>query len=533
MATDITDSISITQINASLDRGGWECQFTAMNDTDIAETHQRVTIQLRGAFGSAPGAPRPVFQGYILPEQFSFSRTGSEARFTAQTSDGILRKGWLQGLGLADRDATPRDHYHQWDSVTGGVNAERMTMGRIVRHILGYYDNLGVPPATNPDWIAHTNMVYHPTQNPHGWITLDNVETEPFDAVTHPTGSMRVDVYNVRETDNLWERLREIARNEFFEIYFDKQDTLWYQRHPMYLTPLPTPVMTFDEDFCVVPPTVEIRDTDYVKQVRLHAVTDGGDTLHAYYPLTNICLNPSFEDNITGWAAVGGAALTQSNAQFYDGAYSLRIVTTAAVGDGAYYSANPGAAATLFMASMWVYQAAGGASVRLRLRDQTNATSTSSVAVVLAPATWTQLTVSHTTGANRCNDLRLYVETTVGAAVTLYADAVIISPPSNPVYARTVELSYIRCNDQSTLNEWAERRWKYENRPYTVKWTAPGFCGLLFEILDRVQITYTGTTANGVHIDWTEQKFWISEITVTPSEGFTGTSTFILEAENT
>jgi hypothetical protein len=166
------------------------------------------------------------------------------------------------------------------------------------------------------------------------------------------------------------------------------------------------------------------------------------------------------------------------------------------------------------------------------LRDETNATQTAGAAAVLAAATWTQFTVTHTTGATPCSDLRLYVETTVGAIGTIYIDAAIIAPPANPVYARKIDRSRLRCNDQGTLNEWARRQWNFENRPYSVKWTAPGLCGLLFELLDRVQITYTGTDANGVHIDWDEEKFWIHEITVSPGEGFSGTSEFILEAEN-
>jgi len=79
---------------------------------------------------------------------------------------------------------------------------------------------------------------------------------------------------------------------------------------------------------------------------------------------------------------------------------------------------------------------------------------------------------------------------------------------------------------------WAARHWAYLNREHTVRWTAPGLCGLLFEILDRVSITYTGTSANGVHLDWMEKKFWIQEIDVTPDDQFGGTSTFLLEEEN-
>ena len=148
-----------------------------------------------------------------------------------------------------------------------------MNLGKLVKHILGYYD---ICNDLGPNWVAHTNMVYHATENPHGWIHLDNVDI---------VDSATTKRYIVRETDNLWSRLREIARNEFYEILFDKTDTLWYQQHPMYLAVLPAPVMTFDEDFCIVPPVVEVRDVDVLRQVRLHAVTDAGDTMHADYPV--------------------------------------------------------------------------------------------------------------------------------------------------------------------------------------------------------------------------------------------------------
>ncbi len=55
---------------------------------------------------------------------------------------------------------------------------------------------------------------------------------------------------------------------------------------------------------------------------------------------------------------------------------------------------------------------------------------------------------------------------------------------------------------------------------------------MLFEIADRVQVTYTGTSANGVHIDWTDKKFWIHDIKVYPDDAFGGKSVFKLEAEN-
>lgn len=388
---DISEDLQVTQINANLERGGWQANLQVMNDTDLLEPYHFIQLYWRGMFGSEdPTSGMVGFQGHVLPLQFTFDHSGSLATYVASTTDQILKRGWLQGIHFIDMGVGARAHYHQFDNTTGAPT-ERGTMGRIVRHILGYYDELGNPPATNPDWVAHTNLVYHATQNPHGWITLDNVMMEPFDAVANPEGSMRVDHYIVRETNDLWTTIQTIAKNEFFVAYFDKLNNFWYCRHPMYQSTLPNPVMTFDEDFSVGKPVVYPRNVGLgmVRQVRLGAVEDDGSTLRSNYPAS-----PTY------------------------------------------------------------------------------------------------------------------------------------------VYGQKDEIFTLRCNDQDTLDEWARTLYLYDNRDYTVHWYAPGVCGLLFELLDRVEVTYTGTTANGVHVDWTEKKFWIHDITIVPSEGFGGITRFILEAEN-
>jgi hypothetical protein len=387
------DDIIVHHINGSTDRGGWEMRFTSLSDTDAVVRWENVTHWWQGAFGAPPGVLRVGFNGWVLPQRFEFDRAGSQADFIAQTSDGFLRRAWCQGIGFAEVLGA-RAHYHEFQTVGAAVaNMDQwLTLGKIVTHLLGYYDNEGVPPATNPDWVAHTNMVFDPVHNPGGWITLDNVDVLNsahigYDAVRGLPGP-----YEVRETDNLWERLREIARNEFYQIYFDKTDTLWYQPHPMFTAPLPNPVMTFDASFAAAAPIVTLRDENEVRQVVLNAVD------------------------------------SQSN--------------------------------------------------------------------VIKP---------------------------------------IVKFPAAPTvqYGNVRNISRIRCDERTQLVDWAERVYLFANRPYTVTWTAAGLVGLLFEINDRVQITYTGTAANGVHIDWTEEKFWISDIQVTPDERNSGLTTFILEAENT
>ena len=390
MSTNITDLVTISKINGNVDRGGWQCQFDVLRDTDALDVNQHIDIPWWGVFaGNPPGMPRVAFSGYVIPSRFSADRIGSVASFTAETSDGFLRRGWLQGIGFAEVDA--RANYHQFSDTNAECATEvmgyDMTMGKMVKHILGYYDSCN---DLGPEWIAHTNMVYDPTHNPNGWISLDDVEITPWSA-GNPDGSMAVTRYIVRETDNVWSRLQEIAKNEFFQIYFDKTDTLHYQKHPMYLSgALPDPVMTFDEDFGIAPLLITPRSEQQVRQVILHAVTDAGSTLHSEYPTS----------------------------------------------------------------------------------------------------------------------------------------------PTH-VYGKVEERSRVRCNSQATLDEWCERLYLYLNRDYTVRWTAPGLCGLLFELLDRVQVTWAGTAANGVHVDWDEKKFWIHDITVNPNDTFSGTTTFTLEAEST
>jgi hypothetical protein len=283
---------------------------------------------------------------------------------------------------------TARSGYHEFDSTTGG--GERMTLGRIVRHLLGYYDELGSPPATNPDWVSHTNMVYHATENPDGWIRLDNVTLEPFDAATNPNGTMRLDRFVVKETTNLWATLQQIAKNEFFIIGFDKTDTLYYRRHPMFQTTLPDPRVEITESMIIGRPEVKELDTSDLTQVRLHAVTDEGDTLHSYY------------------------------------------------------------------------------------RDLAELTA----------------------------------------------------------QGERIDISYIRCNNQSTLDQWAYYRYYYETRDVELRLTLPGMCGLLFDVLDRVSVTYSGTSANGVHVSWSQKKFWIHDITVFPDGLGGGRTELVLQAEN-
>jgi hypothetical protein len=101
---------------------------------------------------------------------------------------------------------------------------------------------------------------------------------------------------------------------------------------------------------------------------------------------------------------------------------------------------------------------------------------------------------------------------------------------------RPLELTRIRVGGaapQARLDVLVRRVYDWETRDYTVEWPAPGWSGFFFELLDRVEVSYTGTSANGVDIDWTQKKFWIHRIQMGPGEGQTGLTRFTLEEEPT
>lgn len=59
-----------------------------------------------------------------------------------------------------------------------------------------------------------------------------------------------------------------------------------------------------------------------------------GDTLVAQMR-TNLCTNPSFETNTTGWTAVT-SALAHVNTEHHSGAYALRVTPSAATGGATF-----------------------------------------------------------------------------------------------------------------------------------------------------------------------------------------------------
>lgn len=87
-------------------------------------------------------------------------------------------------------------------------------------------------------------------------------------------------------------------------------------------------------------------------------------------------------------------------------------------------------------------------------------------------------------------------------------------PASIGTEGQKQQWSNLRVNSQARLNLLAERAFKEYNRDIDLRLSIPGPYGIFLELYDRITVTYAGTSANGVTINWTDKTFYITDITI-------------------
>jgi len=86
---------------------------------------------------------------------------------------------------------------------------------------------------------------------------------------------------------------------------------------------------------------------------------------------TNLWINPSLEDGITGWSGVGSASVSQSSTQAWDLANSLKVTTTSTAYGGTTTVPMYGVEeSTDYVLSFYLYNTDGGETFRFEWRDQ-------------------------------------------------------------------------------------------------------------------------------------------------------------------
>lgn len=79
---------------------------------------------------------------------------------------------------------------------------------------------------------------------------------------------------------------------------------------------------------------------------------------------------------------------------------------------------------------------------------------------------------------------------------------------------RRLQITNLRCNDQTRLDLLAQRKYFFETRPYDLRLFIAGPLGLRVDLLDRIALTYSGTSRNGIELSFLNEPFWIQSIRV-------------------
>lgn len=197
--------IPITQ-NGNLLRGGWLLTGRVDGDTDAVSRNQNWRHMAKSAAGSLDPEWREIFNGHVLGDpDFRFSRHTSQATVAAGTIDALLRGERIQDIGFTESGSPSNNH-----QITG------LDFAAMINHCLQ----------------KHCNVILDATGaagSPDGIITDTDVDT---------TNSTLISRYNVSKSGNAWRTLQQIAAGEFYNIWVDRHNKIWYGPRPSFA---PTP----------------------------------------------------------------------------------------------------------------------------------------------------------------------------------------------------------------------------------------------------------------------------------------------------
>lgn len=251
----------LDSIEADGDRGGWQANARLANDQSEAVFERRTDIYWTPE-GDGVWADEPILgiTGSIIPQSVRFDIRQSATTFTVVTTDNFLAISGLQGIYFSDTD--PPTNPHQYAD---------LRLGTIVKHIIEQHSNI-----SSTGTIQDTDGT--DTGNPiGGWVDTSNIDT---------VFSSKVNVFTVRQSNSLWQALKQIATNEFYVVYMSKDDKFNYEPHPVFKTVLDPFTLDIDADMIVGQPEAQFRDQVDFDQVELMALTDDGEILRSKYPDT-------------------------------------------------------------------------------------------------------------------------------------------------------------------------------------------------------------------------------------------------------
>ncbi len=259
MAIENSTSFILQSIEADGARGGWQAVGSFANDQDEAVFGRRVDIYFT-AEGDGVWEPDPVLamRGSILPQNVRFDIRKSGTQITLATTDNFLQNAGLQGIYFTQTN--PPTNPHQYTD---------LRLGTIVKHIIEQHTNISsTANVQNTDGTDSGNPI-------GGWVDTSNIDV---------IFTTKVDVFTVRQSNSIWQTLKDIGRNEFYVVYMTKADEFVYEPHPIFNATLPAVTLVIDDTMMVGQPEIQFRDQVDMDQVVLAALTDDGDILRSSFP---------------------------------------------------------------------------------------------------------------------------------------------------------------------------------------------------------------------------------------------------------
>jgi hypothetical protein len=235
--------LEVSDLTGDVDQGGWSASLTFFCSQADAPYLRQITLYHRNFSGlSWEIADRVGLTGVIIPQSVKADRGVSRVQAMAYSYHKPLDSIPVTGCYFEDSNAGV--HAHQINN---------LSLALVVEHL----------------------ALHHVHINGDGDIDTTLVDT---------AGSTGVDPYIVRENASIWRALQKIAADEFYSIYFNRENQLVYEPHPQFDATLPDVVASLDSTNLLAPYTVELREGRKAKNVVLLGLTNAGEVIESTYP---------------------------------------------------------------------------------------------------------------------------------------------------------------------------------------------------------------------------------------------------------
>lgn len=236
--------VDVRDITGDLAQGGYAATLIFYNTQADVVNHRTLTLRNRNFSGASWEAQsRVAITGLIIPQTVTVTRGISQVSASAYTYHQQLQEIPVTGCYFMDSAAGANAH-----------QINNLSLGLVVQHLAEHH------------------------------VTV-NGETGGIDtSLVVTAGSTAVDPYIVRENTSLWQALKKIASDEFYSIYFDRNNQLVYEVHPQFAATVPDEVAILDNTDILQPYSVEERVGRKVRNVVMLGLDNAGQVRESTYP---------------------------------------------------------------------------------------------------------------------------------------------------------------------------------------------------------------------------------------------------------